>query len=188
MDGLPQMLLIRAIYIQLVEGISRLSYRGKYIASHTLTITPWNGLDVSLGESIIYSDKLQIAYLMPLMFFKLADHYLSNYDNNIGNNSQFFAGISSRNHIKNTHLYGTLFIDEINVANLFNSQKQRNQIGFSFGGSTIDMPLNNLTFTIEYTKIYPFVYSHYIPTRHMKMTLTCWDIGWEIMQTKFILQ
>ena len=101
-----------------------LSYRNKYIASHTLTITPLKGLDISLGESIIYSDKLQISYLMPLMFFKLADHYLSNYDNNIGNNSQFFAGISSRNHIKNTHLYGTLFIDEISIENLFNSQKQ----------------------------------------------------------------
>ena len=123
------------------------------------------GLDISLGESIIYSDKLQISYLIPLMFFKLADHYLSNYDNNIGSNSQFFAGISSRNHIKNTHLYGTLFIDEINVANLFNSQKQRNQIGFSFGGSTTDVPVNNLTFTLEYTKIYPYVYSHYIPTQ-----------------------
>ena len=153
------------IYTTSVEGISRLSYRDKFIASHTLTITPLDGLDISLGESIIYSDKLQISYLIPLMFFKLADHYLSNYDNNIGSNSQFFAGISSRNHIKNTHLYGTLFIDEINVANLFNSQKQRNQIGFSFGGSTTDVPVNNLTFTLEYTKIYPYVYSHYIPTQ-----------------------
>ena len=42
---------------------------------------------------------------LPLMFFKLADHYLGNYDNRIGDNAQFFAGVSSRNHIKNTHFY-----------------------------------------------------------------------------------
>ena len=33
------------------------------------------------------------------------------------------------------------------------------------GGSIIiDIPLTNSTFTIEYTKIYPFVYQHFIPT------------------------
>ena len=31
------------IYTTSVEGISRLSYRDKYIASHTLTITPLDG-------------------------------------------------------------------------------------------------------------------------------------------------
>ena len=152
------------VYSTLVEGLTRLSYRNKYIASHTLTITPLRGLDISLGESIIYSDKLRISYLMPLMFFKLADHYLSNYDNNYGDNAQFFAGISSRNHIKNTHLYGTLFIDEISLSNLLNSKPERNQTGFTLGGSIADIPINNSTFTIEYTKIYPFVYQHFIPT------------------------
>ena len=152
------------VYSTLVPGLTRLSYKSKYIASHTITVTPLKGLDISLGESMIYSDKLRISYLMPLMFFKLADHYLSNYDNNIGDNAQFFAGISSRNHIKNTHLYGTLFIDEISVSNLFNSKAERNQIAFTLGGSIVDIPLSNSTFTIEYTKIYPFVYQHFIPT------------------------
>ncbi len=152
------------IYPTLVENLMRLSYRSKYIASHTITVTPLRGLDISLGESIIYSDKLQISYLIPLMFFKLADHYLSNYDNNIGDNAQFFIGISSRNHIKKTHLYGTLFIDEISLTNIFNPKKERNQIGFTLGGSITDVPVNNSTLTVEYTKIYPFVYQHYIPT------------------------
>jgi Capsule assembly protein Wzi len=152
------------IYSTLVQGQERLTYKSKYIASHTLTITPLQGLDVSLGESIVYSDKLQIAYLMPLMFFKLADHYLGNYNNNIGDNAQFFFGISSRNHIKNTHLYGTLFIDEISFNNLIDSKKVHNQTGFTLGGSIVDVLFNNLTFTVEYTKIYPFVYQHFIQT------------------------
>jgi hypothetical protein len=146
-------------------GITRDVFRNKYLASHTLTLTPLTGLDISLGESIVYSDKLEISYLIPIMFFRLADHYLSNANNNAGGNSQFFLGVSSRNNLKNTHLYGTWFIDEITLQGAFDSQKQRNQFGFTLGASVTDLPVNNLTATVEYTKIYPFVYSHYIPTQ-----------------------
>lgn len=146
------------------QGIYRDQFRTKYFASHTVTVTPTRGLDVSLGESIVYSDKLEPIYLIPIMFFRAADHYLSQGNNNAGGNSQFFMGISSRDQIKNTHLYGTLFIDEITLEGLFNPQKQRNQFGFTLGGSVTDLPLDNLTLTLEYTKIYPYVYTHYIPT------------------------
>jgi len=146
-------------------GQDRTLFRKKYLASHTLTITPTNGLDISLGESIIYSDRFEISYLMPLMFFRLADHYLSKNNNNAGDNSQFFLGVSSRNFIKNTHLYGTLFIDEIVTGSIFDPDKQRNQLGFTLGGSIVDLPVDNLTLTAEYTRILPFAYSHFIPTQ-----------------------
>jgi len=153
------------IYASKRLGQNRTIFRDKYLASHTLTITPSKGLDISLGESIVYSDRLEVSYLMPLMFFRLADHYLSRAKNNAGDNSQFFLGVSSRNLIKNTHLYGTLFIDEIRMEGLFDPAKQRNQLGFTLGGSVVDLPVDNLTLTTEFTKIYPFVYSHYIPTQ-----------------------
>jgi len=146
-------------------GVTRDVFRNKYLASHTLTLTPLKGLDVSLGESIVYSDKLEISYLMPIMFFRLADHYLSNGNNDAGSNSQFFLGVSSRNHIKNTHLYGTWFIDEFTLSGVFDSQKRRNQFGFTLGASVTDLPIDNMTLTAEYTRINPFVYSHYIPTQ-----------------------
>jgi hypothetical protein len=139
-------------------------FRNKFLASHTLIITPVKGLDVSLGESMVYSDKLEIGYLMPINFFRLMDHYLSSGNNNVGGNAQFFLGISSRNHLKNTHLYGTWFIDEITLQGLTDPMKQRNQFGFSIGASLTDLPIENLTAVLEYTKIYPFVYSHYVPT------------------------
>ncbi len=152
------------LYPTYLPGAYRDRFRSKYLASHTLTVTPVEGLDLSVGESIVYGDKLEIPYLIPIMFFRLADHYLSGGSNNAGGNSQFFFGVSSRNEIKNTHLYGTLFIDEITLEGLFNPEKQRNQLGFTLGGSVTDLPVDNLTLTAEYTKIYPFVYSHYIPT------------------------
>lgn len=146
-------------------GSQSFSYRDKYIANHSVIISPVKGLSLSIGESMIYSDKLELLYLIPIMFFRLADHHLSNQVNAAGGNAQFFFGVSSKGHLKNTHLYGTLFIDEITLSGLFDSYKQRNQLGFTLGGSVVELPVENLTTTVEYTKIYPFVYHHYIQTK-----------------------
>lgn len=146
------------------EGDQRFQFREKYIASHTLTFIPTKGLNISIGESIIYADKLEILYLIPITFFRIADHYLSRQYNAAGGNAQLFASVSSKGHLKNTHLYGTLFIDEITLNGLFDSYKQRNQVGFTLGSSVTDLPFDNLTLKLEYSKIYPYVYRHYIPT------------------------
>jgi len=146
-------------------GSIKFSFREKYIASHSLFIRPTKGLKISIGESIVYSDKLELLYLIPVTFFRLADHYLSRQNNQAGSNSQFFAAISSRDHVKNTHLYGSFFIDELTINGLFDPEKERNQIGFTIGASVIDLPLDNLTLTLEYSKIYPFVYDHFIQTQ-----------------------
>jgi hypothetical protein len=142
------------------------SYHNKYIASHSLIITPLAGLDIMLGESMVYDNELEILYLIPIMFFRPADHYLSNQTNASGGNAQFFFGLSSKGHLKNTHLYSTLFIDELTLSGIFDSYKQRNQLGFTLGGSITDLPIENITVKIEYTKIYPFVYKHYIQTKN----------------------
>jgi hypothetical protein len=145
-------------YIQ--TGSQSFSFRKKFIASHTLFIRPTKGLKLSIGESIIYSDELEFIYLIPVMFFRLADHYLSQQNNRAGSNSQIFFSVSSRDHIPNTHLYGTLFIDELTINGLFNPEEERNQVGLTLGGSVVDLPLDNLTLTVEYSKLYPFVYDH----------------------------
>lgn len=152
-----------SIFYNQTGGIS-FSFTDKFIASHTLIITPFKGLDISLGESIIYDEELEYLYLIPIMFFRLADYEISRQLNAAGGNAQFFFAVSSKGHISNTHLYGTLFIDEITIGGLLDSYKQRNQLGFTLGGAITDLPIENLTAKIEYTKIYPFVYRHYIQT------------------------
>lgn len=145
-------------------GGERIVYREKFIASHTLSVKPTKGLTLSLGESIVYADKFEFSYLFPLMFFRVNDHHLSRQINEAGSNSQFFFSVSSRNHLKNTHLYTSLFIDELTITNIFNKEKQRNQFGYSLGASLTDLLFENLTFTLEFTRIFPFVYEHYIQT------------------------
>ncbi len=154
-----------AIYSTYRDNQYRIQYRNKYLASHTLTFYPIHGLSFSLGESIVYSDKLEFLYLFPFSFFRAADHYLSDNNNNAGANSQFFFNLSSRGHIPNTHLFATLFIDEIALSDIGDPERERNQLGVTVGGSLTDLPINNLTLSINYTRINPFVYRHYIPTQ-----------------------
>lgn len=149
------------------SGISngtREIYYPKFIAHHSVTVTPLKGLDIALGESIIYSDKLNFAYLIPINFFKVYDQDNSRYNINAGDNSQIFGLISSRNHIKNTHIYAQVFVDELRASKIFNKRERRNQLGYTLGINRTDIFLHYLTAGLEYSRINPFVYNNLIPT------------------------
>lgn len=146
-------------------GDIRIQYIPKFMATHTLIFKPIKGLDIALGESIVYSDKIDIGFLIPVNFFKVYDNNRSNYNINAGSNGQFFLQVSSRNHLKKTHLYGSLFIDEIRVSEIFNSAKARNQLGYTIGGSVTDAFISYLTIGGEYTRVNPFVYSNLLPAQ-----------------------
>ncbi|MEE1884728.1 capsule assembly Wzi family protein [Pedobacter flavus] len=160
-----------------IYGDVRESYIQKYMASHSLTFYPTKGLSLTAGESVIYTDKLEAGYLFPLMFFKVYDQHASRYKISTGSNSQFFFQASSRNLIKNTHLYATLFIDEISFTNAFNAQKSRNQLGYNLGASVTDIGIPYLTIGAEYTRLNPFNYQNLIPAQnytHHDYTLGDW--------------
>lgn len=163
-----------------LEQYKRDIYINKYFAWHSFVFTPTKGLDISVGESVVYSNKLELVYLMPFMFYYYADDFLSSRHDKPGDaNSQIFLSISSRDHIKNTHIYGTLFIDELTLQGLngtlfvdgqtlinsINNKDLRTQLGYTLGLSSVDIPFNNLTFTAEYTRINPFVYGHHDPAQ-----------------------
>ncbi|MXV51722.1 hypothetical protein GS399_12125 [Pedobacter sp. HMF7647] len=148
-----------------VYGNEREFFVPKFMASHTLSFYPWKGLSLFMGESIVYSDQLEIGYLIPIMFFKAYDQYVSRYNINAGSNGQFFFGINSRNNIPKTQLYGSLFIDEIRLSTVTDQNKSRNQLGFTIGGKITDVLLSYLTLGVEYTRINPFVYDNIIPAQ-----------------------
>jgi len=149
-----------------IYGSVRKRYISKFMATHSLDFFPTKGLSLSIGESVVYNDHLQVAYLLPVMFFKAYDQYAGRNDINAGSNAQFFFQANSRNHLRNTHLYATLFIDEIRMSEVFNKEKSRNQVGYTLGGSITDVGLPTLTLGIEYTHINPFVYQNLIPAQN----------------------
>ena len=131
----------------------------KFIAAHQIEIKVSKGIDFSLGESIVYSDRgPELMYLIPVMFFKAGEHYNGDKDN-----CQIFGSLDL-NVIKNTNLFFSFFIDELNTDKFFDSNDSRRQIAFSMGGHTYDLFINNLEFSAEYTRTNPGVYSHKYPS------------------------
>jgi hypothetical protein len=148
-----------------IDNDFRLVFVQKYLATHSIEVQAMKGLNIAIGESIVYSDKMDPGFLIPINLFKFYDNNRSNYLIEAGSNGQYFLSISSRNQIKNTHLYSTLFIDEIKVSSLFNKTESRNQLGFNLGGSITDIFIPYLSFGAEYTRVNPFVYSNLIPAQ-----------------------
>jgi hypothetical protein len=136
-------------------------YRPKYIAANIYTFTPWKRLNISFGNSIVYSDmSVHPAYLIPFLFYKSIDHTLNNEIDN--QNSQMFFDISSRQ-IKHLHLFGTLYIDELKVERITNDTLH-NFWSLKLGTKISNLWVNNVSVTAEYTMSMPITYEHRVPT------------------------
>jgi len=144
-----------------VDETFREVYHKKYIATNIFTLTPFKRLNISFGNSIIYSGEINPAFLIPFMFFKSVDHS-SYFSNHAGSNAQMFFDISSRQ-IKHLHLYISLFIDELKMSRILNSD-EHNFTSWKFGFRLSDFPVQNLAFTGEYTMTQPGTYQHFIST------------------------
>ncbi len=148
-----------------VSGDVRVVYKPKFLATHSISYQFKSGLVAAIGESVVYSDKMDPGFLIPINLFKIYDNNKSNYLINAGANGQYFFQLSSRNQFKNTHLFVTMFIDELRLATMLDPKKSRNQLGFTIGGSKTDMFIPYLTLGGEYTRVNPFVYSNLLPAQ-----------------------
>jgi len=150
-----------------VYGGERFKIIPKYFVSHAANIRVTPKINLSIGESVIYNDRLQFGYWIPFMFFKAWDQYFAGNNINLGANTQLFAQVSSRNNIRNTHLYLSLLVDEITPSQIFDKDRSRNQLAFQIGGAKTDLfGIPNLTYSAEYTRINPFVYQNLMPAQH----------------------
>lgn len=136
----------------------------KYIASNLFTITPFKHLKLSVGNSIIYSDNFQPAFLIPFFFFKTIDHAIYSGGGNYGGaNTQVFFDISSRN-IKGLHLYSTLFIDEISISRMWEKDNHTNFLSWKIGAQKSNLFDKNISLAAEYTRTNPITFRHFVNT------------------------
>lgn len=136
-------------------------YHTKYIAANMFTFVPLERLHVSVGNSIVYSDYgINPVFLIPVLFFKSVDHSMNSGIDNM--NSQMFIDISSRQ-IRNVHLYGTMFIDELSVYR-FTMNDAWNFFSYKAGAMVYNLPVSNMTLGAEFTYTYPLTFQHYVPT------------------------
>lgn len=155
----------------------RKKYKDKYIAANMLTIMPAEWLDLSLGNSAIYSDMgVQPEYLIPFMVYKFLDHNAGR-SNDYGGNGQIFLDALFK-YPRNVQFYSTLFLDMTEVRNVLSENFSNTWFGITAGlKASVDPLIENLDVNVEYTRVNPWVYTHYIPTatyEHLNFPLGHW--------------
>ncbi|MEW5799482.1 MAG: hypothetical protein AB1728_10815 [Bacteroidota bacterium] len=139
------------------SGFRRVN-KQKYLAAQMLEFTPWDGVDIALGESEVYGNRdPELIYLIPIMFFKAAEHW--GYDTD---NSQLFLSLDL-NLVPKYNFYLSLFIDEFSTEDFYRDDRQRNQLGFTIGTRVFDTFLPDTKLLVEYTRLNPWVYNHKYP-------------------------
>lgn len=148
------------------EGdVYRAVFYPKYVAANMFTFRPVRNLEISIGNSIVYSDmNVHLAYLIPFLFYKSVDHTLNatNAAGQTGQNSQLFLDISSRN-IKNLHLFLSVYVDEFSMDRL-SDPNRHNFLSWKGGFRLSNWPVQNLMLTGEFTYTLPLTYQHNIST------------------------
>ncbi len=136
----------------------------KYLASNYITFKPHRKWNVSIGNSIVYSDiGIQPAYLIPVMFYKAVDHSLNGMSNFTGQNAQMFGSFSTTV-VPHTSIYSSLYFDELSIKNMTNKNAHSNFYSLKTGAQIYNFPLKNLSVCLEYTRTNPITYNHFIPT------------------------
>lgn len=146
------------------DGVQVKEYRpmNKFMAANMLTFTPIKQLSISVGNSVIYSERnIQAAYLIPIAFYKSLDHLLTKGIATQNQNSQVFASLSVRP-VKHLHLYGSFYLDEFSLSRLKPSSKERNPISYLVGFSWSGWPVDGLSLKGEFMRSYIACYTHSI--------------------------
>ena len=146
------------------DGVQVKEYRpmNKFMAANMLTFTPIKQLSISVGNSVIYSERnIQAAYLIPIAFYKSLDHLLTKGIATQNQNSQVFASLSVRP-VKHLHLYGSFYLDEFSLSRLKPSNKERNPISYLVGFNWSGWPVDGLSLKGEFMRSYIACYTHSI--------------------------
>jgi hypothetical protein len=148
-------------------GSQQIKYHKKYFSANFFTITPWKRLDISFGNSIFWSDVFKVAYLMPFNLYKAVDESLKGsvpYTDGVNTNDDghLFMDISSRN-IRHLQLYLSVWIDEWMTSRIL-KKNQHNLLSWKAGFSLYDLPVKNLSLTVEGLHTRPGTYDEYNPS------------------------
>lgn len=135
-----------------------LQFVKKNIAMNLLTVTPYEWLDVSIGNSSVYKGDVRPEMMLPFLFFKYLDRDVGKGSIEDGN-GQIHSDIVVRLP-KTFKFYGTFFLDVTELRNVLSNRWYNTWFGFTLGGKKVDLIIPNLDLTLEYTRVSPWVYEH----------------------------
>jgi hypothetical protein len=129
----------------------------KYFAFNHLKLKFNNLFDIGVGESMIYSGRgIEFAYLSPVAFYKFIEMETQDKDN--GN---LYFDLQTK-FMKNLELQATFLLDEDILSNLADLEKYTNKTAYQLGAFWYQpLGISDLSLIVEYTKIRPYVYTHF---------------------------
>ena len=141
----------------------------KFWVFNRLKLSLQNLFEIGIGESVVYSERgIDISYLTPIGFYKFIEHSTQDRDN-----ANLYFDIQT-NFIKNLEFQATFLLDENILSNLQDLDNYKNKTAYQLGLFWYEaFTLNDLSLVVEYTKIRPYVYSHYNP----KNSYTGWGVN-----------
>lgn len=158
-----------ALYAALVNQAGLTTFQDQilprsYASMHRLNVTLPAGVELEAFESVFFADDttaarrrqgFDVAYLNPLLLLRSAEQDRGSPDNaSIGVGAAWTTPWNAR-------VYGSLFLDEFEAKLIFKDDSWRNKWAFTLGGTVADWPVPGLMVRTEYTRIRPFVYTHY---------------------------
>ncbi len=132
-----------------------ISYQ-KMLGLQRMELFPFDWLTVSATSTMVGAKRFELGYFSPLLFSVMYQNQLADFDN---------LGVQVDGQILVPRIgkfYASFYADEMEITNLSELfTKARNMFALQ-GGVKVPVPwLSFATFTAQYTKIEPFVYSHY---------------------------
>lgn len=156
--------LLQSVYLDSIyqDGKTPKSNRArKYFIGNLVTVIPWKSLHISIGNSVIYSDRtVNPAFFIPFLFYKSVDQSQSNLSVDNGQNNQIFLNINYLA-VRCLALYSSVFIDDLKME-AFWKAGQHNEISSKIGFQLAGWPLKNLILVGEYTRTNPLTYQHIV--------------------------
>jgi hypothetical protein len=139
----------------------------KFWAFNRLKFTFNNLFDIGIGQSVVYSDRgIEVAYLTPVGMYTFIEHSLQDRDN-----ANLYFDIQT-GFIDNLEFQATFFLDENILFQLDDLESYTNKTAYQVGAFWYKaFTLNNLSLILEYTRLRPFIYSHF----NIKNTYTAWE-------------
>lgn len=143
-----------------LDGRPRTINRQKYLSAQRLEVRPGSNLLLAFSQGVVYGDRgLQLGYLTPLNFLYSVQHSNDDKDN-------LLLSLDGKwRPVRGVKLYGEVLLDDVVVGDLMKST------GNNKSAYTVGVHLMNPRYfwrrfdlTGEYTKIRPFVYSHFFAT------------------------
>lgn len=132
--------------------------RPRYLAAHRLEWQVRPGIVLAGNETVLYAGRpAELIYLNPLVPYHVAEHHQGDRDNNM-------LSVDFKIRVKNRlKIYGEFFLDDMTLSqNLL--RYYGNKFAFLIGAQALaPFRYSNLELNLEYARIEPFVYSHYIP-------------------------